>query len=401
MNTELSSRLAKVKPSPSIAAKAQVDALRAAGRKIIDFTLGEPDFATPAHIVQGGLDALAQGHTRYTGSAGTPALRRAIAAKFARENRLDFAAENIIVGVGAKNLIFNAFAATLNEGDEVIVPAPFWVSYPDMVLMNGGTPVIARSSAASGFKLSAEALEAAITPRTRWLVLNTPNNPTGAVYTADELQALCAVLRRHPQVWLMTDEIYEHFVFGQARHLSPLNVAPEFAQRTLIVNGVSKAYAMTGWRIGYAAGPASLIQALTLMASQTTTCPSAMAQAAAVVALDGGQDCVRAACTLFETRRDRMVQLLNDIPGIACARPDGAFYVFPSVAGLLGRKTPAGHVLASDMDVTLFLLDHAGVAVIDGSSYGMQAHLRLSFATSVDQIEVGCAAMRSAVQSLS
>ena len=401
MNTQLSIRLAKVKPSPSIAAKAQVDALRAAGRKIIDFTLGEPDFATPAHIVQGGLDALAQGHTRYTGSAGTPALRRAIAAKFARENRLDFAAENIIVGVGAKNLIFNAFAATLNEGDEVIVPAPFWVSYPDMVLMNGGTPVIAPSSAASGFKLSAEALEAAITPRTRWLILNTPNNPTGAVYTAGELQALCAVLRRHPQVWLMTDEIYEHFVFGQARHLSPLNLAPELAERTLVVNGVSKAYAMTGWRIGYAAGPASLIKALTLMASQTTTCPSAMAQAAAVVALDGEQDCVRAACTLFETRRDRMVQLLNEIPGIACARPDGAFYAFPSVAGLLGRKTPAGQVLASDLDVTLFLLDHASVAVIDGSSYGMPAHLRLSFATSVDQIEAGCAAMHSAVQALS
>jgi aspartate aminotransferase len=233
------------------------------------------------------------------------------------------------------------------------------------------------------------------------LILNTPNNPTGAVYTADELQAICAVLRRHPQVWLMTDEIYEHFVFGQARHLSPLNVAPELAERTLVVNGVSKAYAMTGWRIGYAAGPASLIKALTLVASQTTTCPSAMAQAAAVVALDGEQGCVRAACALFETRRDRMVELLNEIPGIACARPDGAFYVFPSVAGLLGRKTPAGHVLASDMDVTLFLLDHAGVAVIDGSSYGMPAHLRLSFATSVDQIEAGCAAMRSAVQALS
>ena len=397
MNTLLSSRLGAVKPSPSIAAKARVDALRAAGRRIVDFTIGEPDFPTPAHIVEGAVAALAQGHTRYTGSAGTPALRQAIAAKLARENGLAFKPEEIMVGVGAKNLIFNALAATLNEGDEVVIPAPFWVSYPDMVLLNGGTPVIAAADAASGFKLTADALQKAITPRTRWLILNTPNNPSGAVYTRRELEAICAVLRLHPQVWLMTDEIYEHFVYGAARHLSPLNVARDLAVRTLLVNGVSKAYAMTGWRVGYAAGPAALVQALALLASQTTTCASAMSQAAAAVALNGPQDCVSEARALFAQRRDRITELLERLPGIRCALPDGAFYVFPSVAGLLGRKTPEGTVLTNDLDVTLFLLDNAGVAAVDGGAYGMPGHLRLSFATGIDQIEAGCAAIREAI----
>ncbi|SDO22747.1 aspartate aminotransferase [Rhodoferax sp. OV413] len=400
MNTLLSSRLGQVKPSPSIAAKARVDALRAAGQTIVDFTLGEPDFATPAHIVQAGIQALADGHTRYTGSAGTPALRAAIAAKFQRENNLAFQPEQIIVGVGAKSLIFNAFSATLNPGDEVIIPAPFWVSYPDMVLLNGGTPVVAHSTEASGFKLTPEVLQAAITPRTRWLVLNTPNNPSGAVYARAELEAICAVLRDHPQVWLMTDEIYEHFVYGDAQHLSPLNVAPDLAERTLTINGLSKAYAMTGWRIGYAAGPAPLVKALSLLASQTTTCASAMGQAAAVVALNGPKACVAEARALFEARRDRMVELLNTLPGIRCATPEGAFYVFPSVAGLLGQRTSDGTRLATDLDVMLFLLNQAGVASVDGSSYGMPGYLRLSFATSIEQIEAGCQAIRQAVQSL-
>ena len=400
MSTLLSSRIGQVRPSSSIAAKARVDALRATGREIIDFTLGEPDFPTPAHIVQGGIDAVLAGQTKYTGSAGTPALRRAIARKFERENGLPFKDDEIVVGPGAKTLIFNAFAATLDEGDEVVIPAPYWVSYPDMVRLNGGVPVIAPSDAAGGFKLTPRALEAAITPRTRWLVLNTPNNPSGAVYSRQELEGLAAVLRRHPRVWVMTDEIYEHFAYGAARHLSPLNVAADLAPRTLVVNGVSKAYAMTGWRIGYAAGPAALTKALTLLASQTTTCASAMSQAAAVVALDGPQACVAEARALFEGRRDRMVTLLDAIAGIDCAAPDGAFYVFPSVAGLLGRTTPAGTVLASDLDVMRHLLDAAGVAVIDGGSYGLPAHLRLSFATSIEQIEAGCAAIREAVARL-
>lgn len=400
MSTLLSSRIGQVRPSPSIAAKARVDALRASGRRIVDFTLGEPDFPTPAHIVQGGVAALLAGQTKYTGSAGTPALREAVARKLRRDNGLTYRVEEIVVGPGAKTLIFNAFAATLEAGDEVVVPAPYWVSYPDMVRLNGGVPVIAPSDAAGGFKLTPGALEAALTPRTRWLVLNTPNNPTGAVYSRRELEGLAAVLRRHPHVWVMTDEIYEHFAYGGARHLSPLAVAADLAPRTLVVNGVSKAYAMTGWRIGYAAGPAALMKALTLLASQTTTCASAMSQAAAVVALDGPQDCVADARALFEGRRDRMVALLDAIPGIDCAAPDGAFYVFPCVAGLLGRTTPAGTRLASDVDVMRHLLDAAGVAVIDGESYGMPAHLRLSFATSTEQIEAGCAAIREAVGQL-
>jgi aspartate aminotransferase len=400
VSTLLSSRIGQVRPSPSIAAKARVDALRATGRRIIDFTLGEPDFPTPAHIVQGGIDALLAGQTKYTGSAGTPALREAIARKFERENGLTFRHDEIVVGPGAKTLIFNAFAATLDEGDEVVIPAPYWVSYPDMVRLNGGVPVIAPSDVAGGFKLTPRALEAALTPRTRWLVLNTPNNPTGAVYSRHELEGIAAVLRRHPRVWVMTDEIYEHFAYGAARHLSPLDVAADLTPRTLVVNGVSKAYAMTGWRIGYAAGPAALTKALTLLASQTTTCASAMSQAAAVVALDGPQACVAEARALFEGRRDRMVALLDAIPGIDCTAPDGAFYVFPGVAGLLGRKTPSGTVLASDLDVMRHLLDEAGVAVIDGDSYGMPAHLRLSFATSIEQIEAGCAAIRDAVARL-
>ena len=398
--TEFSSRLAQVRPSPSVAAKARVDALRAAGRDIIDFTIGEPDFPTPDHIVQSGMRALSEGATRYTGSAGTPALKNAVRAKLQRENRLAYAADQVIVGTGAKQLIFNAFAATLNPGDEVVVPAPYWVSYPDMVLLNGGTPVIAPGTAEDGFKLTPAALRAALTPASRWLVLNTPNNPSGAIYTADELTALCAVLREHPRVWLMTDEIYEHFAYGDARHVSPLNVAPDLADRTLVVNGVSKAYAMTGWRVGYAAGPAGLVRAMTLLASQTTTCASEVGQAAAVTALEGPQDCVADARALFELRRDRIVEALNRIPGLQCRRPDGAFYVFPGVLGLVGKTTPDDRVLHGDPEVSAYLLDAVGVASVDGSSYGMPGYLRLSFATSLAEIDRGCQAIAEAVEAL-
>lgn len=389
-------RLASVKPSPSMAAKAHVDALRAQGRTIIDFTLGEPDFPTPMHIIEGGIAALKEGHTRYTAPSGTPALRAAIARKLERENRLAYRPEEIVVGCGAKHILYNAFAATLNAGDEVIVPAPFWVSYPDMVALHGGKPVIVSCSAESGFKLSAQDLRAAITPRTRWLILNTPNNPTGAVYSQEELAALCAVLAEHPHVWILTDEIYEHFVYGGARHVSPLNVAPALRERTLVVNGLSKAYAFTGWRIGYGAGPVALIKAINLLLTQSTTCASAMSQAAAVVALDGPQACVSDAARLFEVRRDRMVELLGRIPGVSCRKPDGAFYVFPSVAGLIGRTTPQGKVLQSDIDVMAYFTEHAGVATIDGTSYGAPSFLRMSFATSMEHIEAGCAALAEA-----
>lgn len=400
MNQLLAHRLDAVKPSPSMAAKMRVDALRAAGRTITDFTIGEPDFPTPPHIVAAGIEALTSGQTRYTGSAGIAPLRAAIAAKLQRENGLAYEPEQVIVGTGAKHIIYNALAATLNDGDEVIIPAPYWVSYPDMVALHGGRPVIVPCGIEAGFKLGAQALERAITPRTRWLILNSPNNPTGAVYSAGELQALAEVLLRHPQVWLMTDEIYEHFVYGGARHVSPVAITPEMHGRTLIINGMSKAYAMTGWRLGYGAGPQSLIKAMTLLQTQSVSCAASMSQVAAVTALQGPQDCVARAASMFEIRRNRMVDLLNTIPGMRCPRPDGAFYVFPSVSGLAGARTPAGTVLANDLDVTMYLLDQAGVATIDGGSYGMPWHLRMSFATSVQQIEIGCAAIAKAVAAL-
>jgi aspartate aminotransferase len=396
----LATRLDSVKPSPSMAAKSHVDALRAAGRTIIDFTIGEPDFPTPPHIVAAGVAALESGHTRYTGSAGIAPLRKAIAAKLMRENALAYTPDQIVVGTGAKHVIYNALAATLNDGDEVVVPAPFWVSYPDMVALHGGNPVIVRSDGHTGFKLVPQSLERAITPRTRWLILNSPNNPTGAVYSADELRALGEVLLRHPHVWLMTDEIYEHFVYGGVRHASLMALQPQLASRALVVNGMSKAYAMTGWRIGYGAGPQALIQAMTLLLSQSTSCAASMSQVAAVAALEGPQQCVADARRLFEQRRDRMVELLNRIPGIRCAPPDGAFYVFASVAGLIGATTPAGKTLSSDVDIMMYFTDVAGVASIDGTSYGSPAHLRLSFATAVEQVEAGCAALSRAVDAL-
>ena len=392
-----SERLAAVKTSPSMAAKAKVDALRAQGHKVIDFTIGEPDFDTAPHIVEGGVQALRNGHTRYTASAGTPALRAAIVRKLERENQLRFAPEEIVVGCGAKHIIYNAFAASLNEGDEVIVPAPFWVSYPDMVALQAARPVIVPCDEASGFKLAPETLAAAITPRTRWLILNTPNNPSGAVYSREELAALCEVLRAHPQVWLLTDEIYEHFVYGGAQHVSPLSVAPDLRARTLLVNGLSKAYAFTGWRIGYGAGPVELIKRINLLLTQSTTCASAVSQEAAVVALDGPQDCVAEGAQLFATRRDRVMQMIEGIPGLSCVCPAGAFYAFINVRGLFGRSTPAGREIRSDVDVVNLFIEHAGVAVIDGTSYGCPGFLRLSFATSMDQLEAGFAAIAQAV----
>ncbi|QNP49606.1 aminotransferase class I/II-fold pyridoxal phosphate-dependent enzyme [Diaphorobacter aerolatus] len=397
MTTVIADRLSVVKPSPSMAAKARVDALVAEGRTIIDFTIGEPDFDTPAHIVEAGIAALDKGYTRYTAAAGTLALRKAIAAKLLRENGLHYAPTDIVVGSGAKQIIYSAFTATLNAGDEVIVPAPYWVSYPDMVALHGGKPVIVTCSADDGFKLTPQALARAITPRTRWLILNTPNNPSGAVYSLGELTALIEVLNRHPHVWLLTDEIYEHFVYGGVKHVAPVSVDTSLQTRTLLVNGLSKAYAFTGWRVGYGAAPAALAKALTLLMSQSTTCPSAISQSAAVTALNGPQDCVQEAAHMFEKRRNRIVELLDAIPGIECLPPDGAFYVFPGVAGLLGQTTPTGKVLGNDIDVMNFLLDEAGVACIDGTSYGMPAHLRLSFATSMDQIEAGCKAIAQAI----
>ncbi|RKF34430.1 pyridoxal phosphate-dependent aminotransferase [Paraburkholderia fungorum] len=397
MTLQLASRLGTVKPAATMAAKLVVDRLRAAGKTIVDFTIGEPDFPTPDHIVSGGITALSTGKTKYTAPGGIQPLREAIAQKLLRENDLHFSPDEIVVGAGAKQIIYSALGATLNEGDEVIVPAPYWISYPDIVSLHGGVPIIVPCGVETGFKLTPVALERAITPSTRWLILNSPGNPTGAVYTRAELEGLASVLRAHPHVWVMTDEIYEHFVYGGAEHVSLLNAALDLAPRTLIVNGMSKAYAMTGWRVGYGAGPLKLAKAITLLSGQTTSCVTTMSQIAATVALNGSQTCVEEAVALFHQRRDRMVALLGGIPGLTCNPPDGAFYVFPSVSGLIGAVTPEGKTLLSDLDVTLYFLEHAGVAAIDGSSYGAPSYLRMSFATSIEQIELGCNALKKAV----
>ncbi|MBB1596263.1 aminotransferase class I/II-fold pyridoxal phosphate-dependent enzyme [Achromobacter sp. UMC46] len=396
----LADRARAIKPSPSMAAKTRVDQLRGEGRDIVDFTVGEPDLPTPAHIVQAGIDTLNSGDIRYTASAGAKPLLEAVRAKFLRENGLDYGLDELIVGVGAKQLIFTALAATAQAGDEVIIPAPYWVSYPDMVLVNDGTPVVLACPEADGFKLTPQALEAAITPRTKWLLLNTPSNPTGAMYGADELRALGEMLARHPHVWLMTDEIYEHLAYGETRHVSPAAAVPALAARTLTINGVSKAYAMTGWRLGYAGGPKPLIKAMATLISQSTSCVSAISQSAARVALTADQRCVAEAAAVFHQRRDRIVALLNAVPGIRCPQPQGAFYVYPSVDGLLGKRTPAGRLLATDLDVVMFLLDEAGVAVLDGAAYGLSPYLRLSFATSMENIEEGCRRIREACAAL-
>jgi aspartate aminotransferase len=390
-------RLASVKPSASIAAKARADALKATGRTIVDFTVGEPDFATPAHIVEAAVRALRDGQTRYTASAGTRPLRQAVAAKLQRENALTYSQAEVVVGCGAKHIIFNALAASLDPGDEVVVPAPYWVSYPEMVAIHGGVPVVVDCPGRQGFKLAPEALAAAITPRTRWVVLNSPNNPTGAVYTREELSALAAVLARHPHVWVLADEIYEHFVYRAAKHTSILNAAPFLKPRTLVVNGVSKAYAMTGWRIGYGAGPAELVQAITMLITQSTTCATAAAQAAAVEALEGPQASVREAAGTFEKRCAHMLARLNAIDGIECEAPGGAFYVFASVRGLIGRRAPGGKVLRTDIDVADYFREAAGVVTIDGTSYGLSPYLRFSFATSMEEIDRGCNAIASSV----
>jgi len=386
----LAGRTRAIKPSPSMVAKSRVDQLRAQGRDLVDFTVGEPDLPTPGHIVQAGIDALNSGDIRYTASVGAKPLLDAVRAKFQRENGLEYGTDELIIGVGAKQLIFTALAATVQAGDEVIIPAPYWVSYPDMVLVNDGTPVVVICPESDGFKLTPAALERAITPRTKWVLLNTPSNPTGAMYSADELRALAQVLARHQHVWLLTDEIYEHLSYGGARHVSPAAVVPELAARTLTINGVSKAYAMTGWRLGYAGGPKALIKAMATLISQSTSCVSAISQSAARVALTADQQCVHDANALFHDRRDRIVALLNAVPGIRCPVPEGAFYVYPSVEGLMGKTTPAGHKLGSDLDVVMYLLDEAGVACLDGTAYGLSPYLRLSFATSMENIEEGC-----------
>jgi aspartate aminotransferase len=396
----LSPRVKRIKPSPSMVARMRAQELKAQGRDIIDLTTGEPDFDTPAHIQAAATAAMAAGETRYTPVNGTPRLRKAIAAKLARENGITYGLDQITVGTGAKQVIFNALAATLGEGDEVIVPAPYWVSYPDMVLACDGTPVIVACGENAGFKLTAEALEKAITPKTRWLLLNTPSNPTGAFYSAAEMKALTDVLMRHPQVALMTDDIYEHIRFDGGEPVCPVVIEPGLLSRTLLVNGVSKTYAMTGFRIGYGAGPKPLIAAMNVIQSQTTSGAASPSMAAAAAALEGDQDVVAEMRAAYQARRDRAVELLNAIDGVTCRLPDGAFYVYPSCAGLIGRKRPDGRLLQTDFDVALYFLEEAGVAVLDGAAYGLSPYLRLSIATSLAEIEEACARLKRASMAL-
>lgn len=396
----LSRRVLGIEPSPSIAANALVTQLRAQGKDIINFTVGEPDLDTPRHILEAAKKAMFDGDTHYTSPNGTPALLQAIVSKLLRDNDLGYGTDEVIAGVGGKHIIYHAMAATLNEGDEVIVHAPYWVSYPDIARLNDATPVIIPGNEANGFKLSADELEQAITANTKWVILNTPNNPSGAVYNAAELAALAGILRRHPHVLIMSDEIYEHFVYTGEGHVSFVKVAPDLKERTLLVNGASKGYAMTGWRIGFGAGPKWLISAIGKLLSQTTTCPASVSQAAAVAAFAGDQAPIAHMREIYLDRRQHMLDLLAQIPGISFTPPDGAFYVFVNVSGLIGKSLPDGTRLESDADVVAYLLRDAGVATVGGGAYGMSPYIRLSFASAMDVIEEGCARIQHACEKL-
>ena len=386
----LSDALARIKPSPTIAVTARALELKAEGRDIISLSAGEPDFDTPPHIRQAAKAAIDAGRTRYTAPEGIPELRRAIAAKFARENNLAYTPDQIMVSTGGKQVLFNALLATLNPGDEVIVPAPYWVSYPDMVALAGGTPVVVAGAIDRGFKISPQNLEMAITPRTKWLIFNSPSNPTGAGYSSDELRALTDVLLRHPQVWVMTDDMYEHIAYLPFVFSTPAEVEPRLVERTLTVNGVSKAYAMTGWRIGYAAGPKPLIKAMTAIQSQSTSNACSVSQWAAVAALDGPQEYIAVAAAAFRRRRDLVVSLLNACPGIACPEPEGAFYVYPSISELIGRSTPEGVRIADDEVFASELLAAEGVAVVFGAAFGLGPNLRISYAAADATLVEAC-----------
>jgi aspartate aminotransferase len=400
MSYPFSERLDRFSPSASIAAKTRAAALQATGVSVLEFCSGEPDFVTPAHIIDAASSAAHKGQTHYTPTTGTKALKGAVQRKFKRDNGLEFALDEIIVSSGAKQMIYTAFTCTVDRGDEVIVPAPYWVSYPDIVKLCEGVPVIVECPDSQGFKLTAAQLEAAITPRTKWLVLNTPNNPTGAIYSHDELKALTDVLLRHPHVWLMTDEIYEHLNYGGAMLAAPTVIAPALKSRTLVINGVSKAYAMTGWRIGFGGGPAELVRAMDKLMSQTIGGASSVSQAAAVAALDEGGDFLRQAAEVFAARRDLILGLLNEIPGLSCRPIEGAFYAYPNCSGLIGKQTPDGIILKTDLDVRDYLLEAAHVAVLDGAAYGLSPYLRLSFATSNEVIIEGCRCIKEACQAL-
>ena len=398
--TFLSATLARVKPSPTIAVTSKARELKAAGRDVIGLGAGEPDFDTPANIKAAAKAAIDAGRTKYTAPDGIQELKDAICSKFKRDNGLDYGPAQISVGTGGKQILYNAFMATLNPGDEVIIPAPYWVSYPDMVLLAGGTPVIVEATLETGFKITPQQLEEAITPHTKWFLFNSPSNPTGAGYNWDELKALTDVLMRHPHVWVMTDDMYEHLTFGNFRFCTPAQVEPGLYDRTLTVNGVSKAYAMTGWRIGYAGGPEELIGAMRKVQSQSTSNPCSISQWAAVEALNGPQDFLAPNNTVFQRRRDLVVAMLNEAPGITCPTPQGAFYVYPSIAGCIGKTTPKGVKITNDETFATALLEEADVAVVFGAAFGLSPNFRVSYATSDEALRTACGRIQAFCKSL-
>ncbi len=386
----LADSLARVKPSPTIAISTKAMELKAAGNDVIALSAGEPDFDTPDNIKAAAKTAIDAGKTKYTAPDGIPELKEAIAAKFKRENGLDYKPSQVSVGTGGKQVLFNALVATLNPGDEVVIPAPYWVSYPDMVLLGGGTPVPVEASLETGFKLTPDQLEAAITPKTKWLIFNSPSNPSGAGYTWDELKGLTDVLMRHPHVWVMTDDMYEHISYPPFEFCTPVQVEPGLYDRTLTVNGVSKAYAMTGWRIGYAAGPEQLIGAMRKVQSQSTSNPSSISQWAAVEALNGPQDYIQTSRKAFQRRRDLVVSMLNQASGIECPKPEGAFYVYPSIRGCIGKVAEDGTVIENDEVFCTKLLEDEGVAAVFGAAFGLSPNFRVSYATSDEVLEDAC-----------
>ncbi len=386
----LADALARVKPSATIAVTQKARELKAQGRDVISLSVGEPDFDTPDNVKNAAIEAIRRGETKYPPVSGIMPLREAIAKKFKRENGLDYKPSQTIVGTGGKHVLFNAFLATINPGDEVIVPTPYWVSYPEMAALCGGKAVFVDTRLEDGFKLLPGPLERAITPRTKWLLLNSPSNPSGAAYTRDELKAITDVLLRHPHVWVMTDDMYEHLTYGDFVFTTPAQVEPGLYERTLTVNGVSKAYAMTGWRIGYAAGPDRLIKAMDMLQGQQTSGACTIAQWAALEALSGPQDCIPRFRKAFESRRDLVVSMLNQARGLVCPKPEGAFYVYPSLQALIGKTAPSGKVIATDEDFVSELLETEGVAAVHGSAFGLGPNFRISYATSNELLEEAC-----------
>jgi len=396
----LANVLNRVKPSATMVITQKARDLKAKGRDIISLSVGEPDFDTPDNIKNAAIDAIRRGETKYPPVLGIPPLREAIAAKFGRENGLDYKASDTIVATGGKQILYNAFLVTMNPGDEVIIPAPFWVSYPEMVAINWGEPKIVPTRMEDGYKLMPEALERAITPKTKWVVLNSPSNPSGAAYSRAELKALTDVLMKHPHVWVLTDDMYEHLVYGAFEFTTPVQIEPGLKARTLTMNGVSKAYAMTGWRIGYAAGPAELIKAMDMVQGQQTSGACTIAQWAAVEALNGPQDFIPKSRKAFEERRDLVVSMLGQAKYLKCPKPEGAFYVYPSCAEAIGRTAPSGKVIGSDEDFVAELLETEGVAAVHGSAFGQGPNLRVSYATSLANLEAACKKIQNFTASL-